>query len=117
MAASLREQLRGTLRVGTILEPEFTRLGPFVRSLTSSSQKTEVFLRHGMSDDVLTQIGKSELDVGYYIASTPVSSLAPLGPAERRIEGGNFQLAPLLTRDRTCRLGRQGPGQGLIRPC
>ncbi len=47
MAASLREQLRGTLRVGTILEPEFTRLGPFVRSLTASQQKTEVFLRHG----------------------------------------------------------------------
>jgi hypothetical protein len=33
-----------------------------------------VFLRHGTSDDVLTQIGKSELDVGY-IASTPVSRL------------------------------------------
>ena len=65
--ASLREQLRGTLRVGTILEPGFIRLGPFVRSLTSSQQKTEVFLRHGMSDDVLTQIGRGELDVGYYI--------------------------------------------------
>ena len=98
MADSLKQSQRLTLRVfGTILDPEFTRLGPFVRSLASSSQKTEVFLRHGMSDDVLTQIGKSELDVGYYIASTPVSSLAPLGPAERRIEGGKFQLAPLLT--------------------
>src|SRR5882757_2212395 len=80
MAASLREQLRGTLRVGTILEPEFTRLGPFVRSLTASQQKTEVFLRHGMSDDVLTQIGKGELDVGYYIDAAPPESLA--SPAE-----------------------------------
>src|SRR3981189_444690 len=53
LAAPLGEQLRGTLRVGTILEPEFIRLGPFVRSLTASQQKTEVFLRHGMSDDVL----------------------------------------------------------------
>jgi DNA-binding transcriptional LysR family regulator len=97
LAVSLKQSQRLTLRVGTILDPEFTRLGPFVRSLASSSQKTEVFLRHGMSDDVLTQIGKSELDVGYYIASTPVSSLAPLGPAERRVEGGKFQLAPLLT--------------------
>src|SRR3954451_23584975 len=42
MADSLKQSQRLTLRVGTILDPEFTRLGPFVRSLASSSQKTEV---------------------------------------------------------------------------
>ena len=96
MAASLREQLRGTLRVGTILEPEFIRLGPFVRSLATSLQKTEVFLRYGMSDDVLTQIGKSELDVGYYIDATPpgLSASSPL--SERTVGDGKFQLAPLM---------------------
>ena len=97
MADSMKQSQRLTLRVGTILDPEFTRLGPFVRSLAASSQKTEVFLRHGMSDDVLTQIGKGELDVGYYIAAAPVGSLVSPGQAERRIEGGKFQLAPLLT--------------------
>src|ERR1700743_2752313 len=50
-ASSLQHSLRRTLRVGTILDPEFTRLGPFVRGLTASSQSMEVFLRHGMSDD------------------------------------------------------------------
>jgi DNA-binding transcriptional LysR family regulator len=95
-AASLREQLRGTLRVGTILEPEFIRLGPFVRSLTASQQKTEVFLRHGMSDDVLTQIGKGELDVGYYIDAPPP---APPPFSERTIGDGKFQLAPLTSYD------------------
>src|SRR4030095_4905684 len=44
MADSLKQSQLLTLRVGTILDPEFTRLGPFVRSLASSSQKTEVFL-------------------------------------------------------------------------
>src|SRR5436305_669276 len=97
-AASLREQLRGRLRVGTILEPEFIRLGPFVRSLTASQQKTEVFLRHGMSDDVLTQIGKGELDVGYYIdAPPPTPSSSQL--SERTIGDGKFQLAPLMRYD------------------
>src|SRR5207342_2548680 len=43
VAASLRESQRGTLRVGTILDPEFIRLGPFVRNLATSSPKTEVF--------------------------------------------------------------------------
>jgi DNA-binding transcriptional LysR family regulator len=103
MAASLREQLRGTLRVGTILEPEFIRIGPFVRSLTASHQKIEVFLRHGMSDDVLAQIGKSELDVGYYIdAAPPEPSASPPKSehsSERTIGDGKFQLAPLMRYD------------------
>ena len=71
MADSLREQVRGSLRVGTILDPEFIRLGPFVRSLATSLKKTEVFLRYGMSDDVLAQVGRGDLDVGYYVDATP----------------------------------------------
>ena len=73
-ADSLRESQRTTLRVGTILDPESIRLGPFVRSLATSAKKTEVFLRHGMSDDVLAQIGRSELDVGYYVDAAPAGS-------------------------------------------
>jgi DNA-binding transcriptional LysR family regulator len=99
MAASLREQLRETLRVGTILEPEFIRLGPFVRSLAISLQKTEVFLRYGMSDDVLTQIGKGELDVGYYIDAAPHESHEAQALSERTIGDGKFQLAPLMRYD------------------
>ena len=99
MATSLREQLRGTLRVGTILEPEFIRLGPFVRSLATSLQKTEVFLRYGMSDDVLAQIGRGELDVGYYIDAAPARSSASAARSERAIGDGKFQLAPLTRYD------------------
>jgi DNA-binding transcriptional LysR family regulator len=93
MADSMRESTRGSLRVGTILDPEFIRLGPFVRSLATSLKKTEVFLRWGMSDDVLAQIGKGDLDVGYYVDATPPSSTA----SERHIEGGKYQLAPLMS--------------------
>ena len=39
MADSLRESVRGTLRVGTILDPESIRLGPFVRSLATASKR------------------------------------------------------------------------------
>jgi DNA-binding transcriptional LysR family regulator len=96
MADSLRESIRGSLRVGTILDPEFIRLGPFVRSLATSLKKTEVFLRYGMSDDVLAQIGKGDLDVGYYVDATPAASVSPTA-SERRIEGGKYQLAPLMS--------------------
>src|SRR5689334_362770 len=70
-ADSLRESQRETLRVGTILDPESIRLGPFVRSLATISKRTEVVLRYGLSDGVLAQIGRGELDVGYYIGAAP----------------------------------------------
>src|SRR4029453_11801082 len=89
-AGSLRESLRGTLRVGTILDPESIRLGPFVRGLATSPQKPEAFLRYGMRDDVLAQSGRSELDVGYYVDATPAGSLAFGVPSERTIEDGKF---------------------------
>ena len=95
VAEQLRESQRGTLRVGTILDPEFIRLGPFVRSLATLLQKTEVFLRHGMSDDVLAQIGKGELDVGYYIDAAPPESVASGILSERHIDDGKFRLVPL----------------------
>ncbi|VIO78959.1 HTH-type transcriptional regulator CynR [Bradyrhizobium ivorense] len=98
-AEQLKEAQRGTLRVGTILDPEFTRLGPFVRSLATSPQRTEVFLRHGVSDDVLAQIGRGELDVGYYVDATPADQLAHHSFAERSIGDGRYQLAPLLCYD------------------
>jgi DNA-binding transcriptional LysR family regulator len=98
-ADSLRESLRATLRVGTILDPESIRLGPFVRSLATSAKKTEVFLRYGMSDDVLAQIGKGELDVGYYIDATPSESLASGTMPERAIEDGKFRLMALTRYD------------------
>jgi DNA-binding transcriptional LysR family regulator len=98
-ADSLRESQRATLRVGTILDPESIRLGPFVRTLATSSKKTEVFLRYGMSDEVLAQIGRSELDVGYYVDAAPAGPPAFTAPSERTIEDGKFQLMPLIRYD------------------
>ena len=98
-ADSLRESLRGTLRVGTIQDPESIRLGPFVRSLATSSKKTEVFLRYGMTDDVLAQIGRGELDVGYYVDATPPECLASRILSERAIDDGKFELMPLMRFD------------------
>jgi DNA-binding transcriptional LysR family regulator len=94
-ADSLRESPRATLRVGTILDPESIRLGSFVRSLATTSKKTEVFLRYGMSDDILAQIGRGELDVGYYIDATPSETLASDELTDRTIGDGKFRLTAL----------------------
>lgn len=66
-AASLRHEVRGRLRIGTILDPAFLRLGGFLKQLVESWPRIETALRHGMSGWVLEQIRAGELDVGYYI--------------------------------------------------
>jgi DNA-binding transcriptional LysR family regulator len=66
-AAALRHEVRGRLRVGTILDPAFLRLGGFLRQLVENWPRMETALRHGMSGWVLDQVRAGELDVGYYI--------------------------------------------------
>lgn len=91
-AQSLHSTVRGRLRIGTILDPEFTRLGAFLKQLVESAPQIETELRQGMSGDVLAQIGRGELDVGFYLvpldapatqsernAAEPVLGASPLG--------------------------------------
>ncbi|MBR8334486.1 LysR family transcriptional regulator [Burkholderia ambifaria] len=66
-AAALRHEVRGRLRIGTILDPGFLRLGGFLRALVETHPQIETALRHGMSGWVLEQIRAQALDVGYYI--------------------------------------------------
>ncbi|HZZ09451.1 MAG TPA: LysR family transcriptional regulator [Paraburkholderia sp.] len=66
-AASLRHEVRGRLRIGTILDPTFLRLGGFLKQLVETWPRIETALRHGMSGWVIDQVRSGELDVGYYI--------------------------------------------------
>lgn len=75
-ARNLQGTVRGALRIGTILDPEFTRLGMFLRELVESAPQIETELRHGMSGTVLAQVLRGELDVGFHLdtdgdAATP----------------------------------------------
>jgi DNA-binding transcriptional LysR family regulator len=49
-----------------------------------------------MTDEVLAQIGRGELDVGFYIDATPERSMSAQSLAERASESGKFQFAPLM---------------------
>ncbi|WP_431226474.1 LysR family transcriptional regulator [Burkholderia contaminans] len=66
-AAALRHEVRGRLRIGTILDPGFLRLGGFLRALVETHPQIETALRHGMSGWVIEQVRTRALDVGYYI--------------------------------------------------
>ncbi|MDP3700642.1 MAG: LysR family transcriptional regulator [Hylemonella sp.] len=66
-AAALHHTVRGTLRIGTILDPEFTRLGAFLKTLVESAPQIGTELRQGMSGDVLAQVARGDLDVGFFL--------------------------------------------------
>ena len=78
-AQRLHSTVRGTLRIGTILDPEFTRLGAFLKQLVESAPQVHTELGQGMSGDVLARIARGELDVGFFL-DLPAD---PLGPPYR----------------------------------
>lgn len=65
------DNLTGTLSIGTILDPEFIRLGGFLKRLVETYPQLSTDLRHGMSGNVLHQVKSGELDVGYYLGTPP----------------------------------------------
>ncbi|HVK94634.1 MAG TPA: LysR family transcriptional regulator [Noviherbaspirillum sp.] len=68
-AAALHSTLSGTLAIGTILDPEFIRLGAFLKRLVETYPQLSTQLQHGMSGWVLQQIRAGLLDVGYYLGT------------------------------------------------
>ena len=84
-AQSLHSTVRGRLRIGTILDPEFTRLGAFLRELVETAPQIETELRQGMSGEVLAQIGRGELDVGFYLGLPGEAVTESGGPFEARV--------------------------------
>jgi DNA-binding transcriptional LysR family regulator len=99
-AQNLQSSVRGQLRIGTILDPEFTRLGAFLKELVESAPQIGTELRQGMSGDVLAQISRGALDVGFFLA-LPQQLPPDVGPdqalalAERAGAAMEFAARPL----------------------
>jgi len=66
---ALHSTLSGHLSIGTILDPEFIRLGPFLKRLMENHPQLSTQLQHGMSGWVQQQIRNGALDVGYYLGT------------------------------------------------
>ncbi|RUP25001.1 MAG: LysR family transcriptional regulator [Curvibacter sp.] len=67
-AQRLHSTVRGSLRIGTILDPEFTRLGAFLRHLVEAAPQVRTELRQAMSGDVRDAVQRNALDGGFYLA-------------------------------------------------
>ncbi|MCW5137210.1 LysR family transcriptional regulator [Burkholderia cenocepacia] len=73
-AAALRHEVRGRLRIGTILDPGFLRLGGFLRALVETHPQIETALRHGMSGWVIEQVRARALAALPWIWTPPASA-------------------------------------------
>ncbi|MBO9641950.1 MAG: LysR family transcriptional regulator [Pseudacidovorax sp.] len=104
-ALGLRAVVRGRLRIGTILDPEFTRLGVFLRELVEVAPHVETELRQAMSGNVRAQVRSRELDMGFYLSTDdedaheaagrpgPVASLALTRFAYRVVAPAGWDVA------------------------
>jgi DNA-binding transcriptional LysR family regulator len=66
-ADALHTTISGSLALGTILDPEFTRLGQFLKRLVENHPQISTELRHGMSGWVAQEIKAGRLDLGFYL--------------------------------------------------
>lgn len=68
-AEALHTTISGSLALGTILDPEFTRLGLFLKRLVENHPQISTELRHGMSGWVAQEIKAGHLDLGFYLGT------------------------------------------------
>lgn len=74
---ALRDTVQGELRIGTILDPEFLRLGATLQYLVEHYPKIRPTLRHGMSGSVGRQVRAGDLDVGFSLGPPASSGAQP----------------------------------------
>lgn len=60
-------QVSGKLKMGTIVDPEFIRLGRMLAQLRTEHPDIETELIHGVSGDILTWLKQGRIDAGFYL--------------------------------------------------
>ena len=99
-ARRLATDVRGKLRIGTIIDPEFTRLGSLLKALVENGPGIETELRHGMSGQVPEGLKRNELDIGFFLGEVRDYDASSFN-ADQEDQDGLFHvlaLAPLTYR-------------------
>ena len=69
---SARQQegrVAGTLKIGTIVDPEFIRLGRLLSQLRDEFPDIATELIHGVSGEILNQLKRERIDAGFYLSA------------------------------------------------
>lgn len=65
VADSIRGQLRGQVKIGTIIDPEFLRLGAWMGELASRHPGLSFDLQQGISGLIVDRVRSGALDIGF----------------------------------------------------
>lgn len=76
-ARGLQDGVYGNLRIGTIIDPEFVRLGTTLGLLSQHHPGLSFDLRQGMSGNVARDVEAGLLDVGFTLGLQGFSDLSP----------------------------------------
>ena len=66
-ARRISGHVRGKLRIGTIVDPQFIRLGQLLARMVEDYPDLSTELSHGMSGEVITRLLRGQIDVGYFL--------------------------------------------------
>lgn len=62
-------RISGTLRIGTIVDPDFIRLGPLLRRLRAGHPDITTELSHAVSGEVMARLIRGQIDAGYVLGA------------------------------------------------
>lgn len=66
-ARRINGNVRGTLQLGTIVDPDFIRLGAFLAALVDGYPDLQTKLVHGISGEVIKRVVDGQVDVGFFL--------------------------------------------------
>jgi DNA-binding transcriptional LysR family regulator len=69
MAREMRGEIAGNINLGTIIDPEFLRLGAVLGQLLNLYPKIDVKLTHGISGSILERIRAGSVDAGFFLGA------------------------------------------------
>ncbi len=84
-ARRMKGTVRGTLRLGTVIDPDFIRLGQFLHAMIAAAPELRTQLTHGISGDVPVRLLRDEIDVGYFLGD-PMDGPWTAGQEQQRAE-------------------------------
>ncbi len=76
-ARQMTGTVRGTLRIGTIVDPDFIRLGRLLAGLLAAAPALQTELVQGMSGEVPLRLQRNEIDAGFVLGEPGDAGLDP----------------------------------------
>lgn len=92
-ARRLTRTVGGTLRIGTVIDPAFIRLGDFLQGLLQLAPELRPELSHGMSGQVLRDLARERLEVAFFLG--PIGDFTSLVAAEPGLAEADFAIREL----------------------